>query len=411
MAIELLQYQTKGVQYLLQNNRALLWDQQGLGKTVQVLCAIEHLKPKIVIVICPAVVTGVWEDEIYKFNIKRKPQVLSSSKTKLNSSTNFIIISYGLIKKKLPLLLKIIKRYETLVVCDESHYIKNTSAQRTQETYKVLSRATYGWQLTGTPSDKTALDFYLPMKFILGKKCLSRLEFARTFCNKEYDYNTGDVVFTGYKDSYALNRYLKGHYIRRTVKKVQKQLPDKIIQDVFVRIKSPKDYMYASPKEGRGVNARRYKKLGIAKVKFVVDFVLNLMEGNDEQIIVFAQHKRVIALLAKKLKKFKPSIIMGETPKTRRNEIRKKFQAGKVRILIANAEAASVGITLHSGRMVVFAELPHKGTTYNQAMDRVYRIGQLRNCMIYKIIARQTLDVNINKMLSYKTKNSSEAIS
>ena len=82
MKYKLLPYQEVGVQFFVDNNgRGLLADQMGLGKTAQALSYVAQKKDQKIMVICPALVKGVWENET-KLWTNLKPLVINS-KSKL----------------------------------------------------------------------------------------------------------------------------------------------------------------------------------------------------------------------------------------------------------------------------------------------------------------------------------------
>jgi SNF2 family DNA or RNA helicase len=65
MKATLRNYQREGVNFLKQpRGTVLLADQQGLGKTIQLITACKELDMQHILVVCPKSVISVWEQEI-----------------------------------------------------------------------------------------------------------------------------------------------------------------------------------------------------------------------------------------------------------------------------------------------------------------------------------------------------------
>lgn len=67
MEIKLYDYQAKNVQRLVQGKRMLLCDEPGLGKTLQILTAINELKSRKTLIVAPKIATGVFQYECKKW--------------------------------------------------------------------------------------------------------------------------------------------------------------------------------------------------------------------------------------------------------------------------------------------------------------------------------------------------------
>jgi SWI/SNF-related matrix-associated actin-dependent regulator 1 of chromatin subfamily A len=149
-------YQQQGVEWLLDQDRqrwAYLADEPGLGKSAQCLEALNRLKPREALVLCPAIARLNWFGEAEKF--LRVP----CSLTAYSFNTTFV-------ERENPKQRKVTPRKELLrpwpvIIIDEAHYLANLSAQRTKAVY--LHIAQYGakvWCLSGTPAKKDAGDMY-----------------------------------------------------------------------------------------------------------------------------------------------------------------------------------------------------------------------------------------------------------
>lgn len=72
-----------------------------------------------------------------------------------------------------------------------------------------------------------------------------------------------------------------------------------------------------------------------------------------------------------------------------------------VRVYVGQV-ASGVGINLVSAAYTIYSSLPYKLTTYTQAMDRNYRIGQDKPVTVYRMIGRATLEAVVAYLLDHK---------
>jgi SWI/SNF-related matrix-associated actin-dependent regulator 1 of chromatin subfamily A len=143
---------------------------------------------------------------------------------------------------------------------------------------------------------------------------------------------------------------------------------------------------------GLGFISEIRKLLGLSKVKESVKVLKQLLDDNDK-IVVFCWHKEVAAQLFDGLEDYGPLMITGDTPNTTRDNYVKAFQTSKNhRVLVANIQAAGVGITLTSSSCVVFVEASWVPSDNDQAISRCHRVGQKRTVKPYYFVVRDSLD-------------------
>ena len=94
--------------------------------------------------------------------------------------------------------------------------------------------------------------------------------------------------------------------------------------------------------------------------------------------------------------------IDGSTPLKKRNENVEDFQNNRAQVAVLSLLAASTGLTLTASSTMVFGELYYVPGTILQAEDRIHRVSQTNQCDIRYIIAKDTLDEHIYKMLKWK---------
>lgn len=142
----------------------------GTGKTAIMARKIEELFLvgfRATLIVCPKSVCTAWWREFGRFTeIARYVQVISGTKeAKIKALQDpekpIHIINYDSLNG----LLGFMPRYDNIVL-DESHWIKNHSAQRTKAIMKISPRAVNRFIMTGTPVTKSMLDLFSQFKFM-----------------------------------------------------------------------------------------------------------------------------------------------------------------------------------------------------------------------------------------------------
>lgn len=437
---ELYPYQKDGVAYVdAMEGRALIADEMGLGKTIQALAWLQlRTNARPALIVTTATMKGIWEEEARKWLQNADTQVLSGTKMDTELSGNILIINYDI-------LVYWTRRLQDYglqaVVMDECHKAKNPQAQRTKQMKKVCAGVPHVVGLTGTPMNKPK-DLYVPVDLIRPGLFPSRFVFLRRYCGAKHNGFGWD--FGGSSNEEELHKILTENVmIRRLKKDVLKDLPEKTYTFVpldlenraeytraekdfesYVRDKVDRDvrkkfdeiaeemksivsideeeleYLKQSKTETLTVMAQieELKQLSVkGKMRSIIQWVDDFLE-TEEKLVMFCEHKFVIEHLmtyyGKKIVK-----IDGSVAPTDRKEVVRQFQKEeRVRLFIGNA-AAQEGLTLTRASNVAIIELPWTWDALSQRIDRVHRITQKRGVMVWYLLASQTIEEKIAKIL------------
>lgn len=136
------------------------------------------------------------------------------------------------------------------------------------------------------------------------------------------------------------------------------------------------------------------------KINQTIDWIDNFLESG-EKLIVFGINKVIISALKNHYKD--AVFIDGSTTKPKRKEARIKFQTDpNCKLFIGNIKAAGVGLTLTASSNVAIIQFPWNPGEMLQAEDRSHRITQKRKVTIWKLVAKDTIEERIIKLLQYK---------
>ncbi|HUU47843.1 MAG TPA: DEAD/DEAH box helicase [Nitrosopumilaceae archaeon] len=428
---KLLNFQKEGLDFLLKSSgNALLADEMGLGKTVQTLSYVATEKQTFpVLVVAPLVTLNNWEREISKF-VKKKSRngriienespsstIIRTGKLQELPKTDFYIINYELLYKRIPDLSKLNIR---TLVCDEVHNLRSKTTQKYKAVKKLAATESISYRigLSGTPIYNRGSEIW-PIVDILKPGLLGSFkEFCEYFC---YVNDKGKAIVLENKRASLRNELQKHVMLRRKKSDVLKELKDKVrykevidadtdyyleeLDKIWTKLedeqKGAETVFKKSAAYQRAIQSER-QVAGIAKVSHVVNFVKNIMEI-EESVVVFCHHKVIHKLLHERLEEFSPVSIIGGQTDTFRQEQIDKFQRGESKLMIAGIRAGNVGINLTQAKYVIFAELDWSPAIHRQAEDRLHRIGQKNTVFAYYLIGKGTLDDHVASILVDKS--------
>ncbi len=264
-------FQRAGVSYMTERKRVLLGDEMGLGKTVQGIAAVCHAKAFPCLVICPVSLQLNWVREIEKWAVDKRVTM------EVEESADFTVIPYSQVVKHENILKK--GTHWQALICDESHYVKNSKAQRTKVVKSIAKGIPNIYLLSGTPIVNR------PAEFITQLQILDRLNemggwkhFTDRYCDAKQE--RFGLNINGASNLTELNSRLRAScYIRRFKKDVLKELPDKQRSVIEVPISNRKEYE-STRKEVR----EELAQLKIKSKEFTQDVLNEVANSKLEQV-------------------------------------------------------------------------------------------------------------------------------
>ncbi len=421
-------YQKEGVVSLFHDNRKLLADEPGLGKTRQaiVLADLKADNNTTILIFTPASIKEVWAeeiDEVSKNPVVRNHQVIYGGKDNFNGAST-IILNYDLLAKKhiVQQILKI--KNDVIIICDEAHYLKNTQAKRTKAMYYFVDtlKVKYKLMITGTPVLNRPIELF-PLFKMLDENGLGPYKNYRTFAIRYCRGHQGkwgfDVSGSSNEEELKDRIALRNLMIRRFKNDVLKELPEKTMQllvfDQTGRIKNileKTESFYAledvmrNPKLYMTIDAiaKARQELATAKIDQSLEAIKDLADSVGK-VVVFAWHTSIIEKLTEGLSEYNPVVITGRTKAENRQEAIVKFQNDpNTKIFIGNILAAGVGITLTAASHVEFVETTWVPGEVMQAIDRCHRIGQKNSVNARFHVIKDSLDQQVMSAIIKKTK-------
>lgn len=416
----LFDYQKAGVCHIIKNfhGKGLIGDEMGLGKTLQALCLYAYYKPKNLLIVCPAYLRYTWQHEIKKW-MSMECHVITKGKDEIEA--DITIISYELAAKK-------VKELDmfNMVICDESHYLKSHKTKRTKSLTPFLKKRQLLLLLTGTPALNRPCELF-PQCHILRPDIFKNFkQYTKRYCDGKI-HPAGYYDYSGSSNKNELSWITKKLVmIRRLKRDVLTELPLKQRSEIYLKLTNKEtkplkplfkrwiqlnneiprmvpgsEALSKAAFERKVLITELYRKSSACKV-MAVKKVVKDMVSQGLKFIVFCYHKSFMDQMEEACDGVDYIRIDGDTPVKKRQEYVDLFQENKAQVAILSLLAASTGFTLTATSLLIFAELNFVPGTMLQAEDRIHRIGQTQKVDIRYIIAENTLDDYIFKMLVRK---------
>jgi len=437
----LMPFQREGVEMAFQRDgRILLGDEMGLGKTIQAIAIAglySHEWP--LLICCPSSLRWQWKEQVSRwlpFLADDHINVVASNKDHADHRVN--IVSYDMAAKMASELAQL--RFG-VVICDESHSLRNPSSVRYTRLGPVLKHIRRVILLTGTPALARPSELYTQLSILVPKLVGTKNEFGMRYCNGRPGA-WGGMDFSGHSNLLELNFLLsKTVLIRRMKKDVQKELPPKRRQAVHLQV-SKKEIkaleerlrqfrmvnlqdtyfddnavLNAAQRAARKSAIEFYNDCAVVRIEAVQEFLQDFL-STGIKCLIFGHHLDLLDAVEKVVKEVQkaqtkentggklPDYIRidGSTKPNARLELVGHFQKSpSCKVAILSMAVAGTGLEFTPCSTVVFAELCWTPGTLVQCEDRVHRMGQEADSVdIRYLLARNTCDELIWPMINRK---------
>ncbi len=409
---ELAPYQWAAVRYALAARRTFLADEQGLGKTVEALAALEADDAFPAVVVCPASLKLTWEREARRWLAHRGVAVVHG-RVAVPPTDEITIVNFEIVAAQREALGRL--RPRALVV-DESHLVKNPQAKRTRAVRRLAEAvAPDGLRLalTGTPVLNHAEELVSQLRV------LGRLE----------DFGSGARFareFRGELAEQRLHWHLRRRcFVRRTKAEVLPQLPAKRRVVVPIELANEREYRLAeedviawlreqpldlselNAKIAATLRAERLAQLGTlqrlaarGKLAGALGWIHDFL-ASGEPLVVFARHLEVQQAVLERFPR--ATHLLGRDALGERDATVGAFQRPDgPQLLVAATRVAGQGLTLTRASNVAFLELEWTPAMHDQAEDRLHRIGQRDAVTAWYLLAAATIDETMAALIARK---------
>ncbi len=120
------------------------------------------------------------------------------------------------------------------------------------------------------------------------------------------------------------------------------------------------------------------------------------------KVVIFTQFAEMAKLLIKELSKYNPLLIMGDVSAEDRQKVIDLFTYDKKYKIMVSTDAGAYGLNLQSASYIFMYDTPWSIAKLMQREDRAHRIGQQKPVTVYNLIAKNSIDEYVAKVLHKK---------
>ncbi len=428
-------YQRRGVEWmrhLADNNcHGLLADEMGLGKTLQVLAllASRPVPGRPSLIVCPASVVPVWQEEIAQFFPQFTVEVLKNTHDFASPPEAGLWTAGGVLW--LASYAQLRRHREQLdatefayAVLDEGQFIKNPDAKTTKTCFAV--RAAHRIVLSGTPLENRQLDLWSIFRYLLPGLLGTRAAF--------------EAALSADRDGTLarIRAQIAPFLLRRTKREVATELPQKVEMELLCPLSDVQRAEYARicaeglARLGDDMNtALRKRSFGFlalltrlrqiccdpdmvpwlhtpvsdsGKIKLLVEKLAEIISGGHK-VVIFSQFVMLLDRVHEALAAAYPDLPRFEITGMTADRLKpvQAFQsaAGPAAFLVS-LKAGGTGITLHAADYIFLLDPWWNPAVEEQAIDRVHRIGQTSTVFVYRMVTAGTIEERIQALKETK---------
>ena len=379
-----------------------------------------------------------WCDEVASHSFL-KPRILGQDRNAnffaFNSPVRLYLAHYEAVRSERKRLALFLKTRRVGAILDEAHRIKNPDAEIAKALLELSDAFARRVIMTGTPVANRPYDLWSQIRFLDGGET-----FGKDFASFRRDLDlTNDLGVDGRRTlAFAesleqLFAKIRHFSVRRTKKTAGISLPGKMIDNIECHMEPRQAEIYKKFREdlaavviqggksvlddAEAVLKRLVRLVQVASNPALVDegyrkvpgkfpelerLVYNAVE-KGEKVVVWTSFTENAEFLARELLRAGTSVVHGGlSMATRRSALQTFRDDPECGVLVATPGAAKEGLTLTMANHAVFYDRSFSLDDYLQAQDRIHRISQQKPCIVTNLVARDTIDVWVEALLSAK---------
>ena len=433
---ELRPYQREGYQWLAflldHGLGGILADDMGLGKTLQALALVcrarlrEPTAPPF-LVVAPTSVVGGWAAEAARFAPGLRVVSVTGSEAKrrlplaeLAAGADLVVTSYTLLRMD--------EAYQQLgwsgLLLDEAQFVKNHRAKTYQSARRLA--APFKLAITGTPLENSLMDLWSLLS-ITAPGLFPHPERFTELYRRPIERGHDPALLD------QLRRRIRPLMLRRTKEKVATELPAKQEQvlDVVLQPRHMRIYQTHLQRERQKIlgliedlDGNRFTILSsltllrqlsldpslvdpayagvpASKIDVLAEHLQELV-GEGHRALVFSQFTGFLGKVRERLDAAGMDYAYLDGSTRHRAQVVADFKSGAAPVFLISLKAGGFGLNLTEADYCFVLDPWWNPAAEAQAVDRTHRIGQTRTVMVYRLVARGTIEEKVMDLKAAK---------
>ncbi|SDT19261.1 DEAD/DEAH box helicase [Microlunatus soli] len=414
----------------------VLADDMGLGKTLQTLALICHARERGTggsepyLVVAPTSVVGNWAAEASRFAPDLKVVAITETEGKSGVALPDAVAGADLVLTSYTLLRIDFDNYAALrwagMMLDEAQFVKNHQS-RAYQCVRMID-APFKVAITGTPMENNLMElwsmFSITAPGLFPGPTAFRDDYAKPI-ERNHDQTLLD----------RLRSRVRPFMLRRTKEQVAAELPPRQEQVIALDLlpKHRKVYQTHLHRERQKIlgllddlDANRfevfrsltllrqlsldaslhddqYADVPSTKLEALADLVTEIL-AEEHRLLIFSQFTGFLTKVAEQLTAAGIDYAYLDGRTKNRPEVIDTFKRGAVPIFLISLKAGGFGLNLTEADYCILLDPWWNPASEQQAIDRIHRIGQTRNVMVYRLVAKDTIEEKVMALKADKAK-------
>ena len=431
---ELRNYQLDGFRWLafLWQHRlgGILADDMGLGKTLQTLALIAHAQeyqpatPPPFLIVAPTSVVPNWAAECARFTPHLRVVVVNgsvSAASEVVAGADIVLTSYARFRIDFD---GYAQQEWAALVLDEAQFVKNHQAKTHQCARKLA--APFKLAITGTPMENNIMELWSLLSITAPGLFPSAARFTEYY--RRPIEKKGDAELLA-----RLRRRVRPLLLRRTKELVAADLPAKVEQVLELDLHPAHRKLYETRLQRerakilgllddmdrnrftifRSLTLLRQLSLHAAlvadgsttipsvKIDTLADQLRGVLDGGHKAL-VFSQFTGFLGLVRARLDQLGIPYTYLDGHTRDRKHVVDDFRNGSAGVFLISLKAGGFGLNLTDADYVFLLDPWWNPAVEAQAVDRAHRIGQRRTVMVYRLIAKDTIEEKVMALKARK---------
>jgi len=414
---QLYPFQEDVLKWTAKNDRGIIGLDMGLGKTVITIAVICQKQYTRTLIVVPLPIIEQWKKALLEFStLKNKSVCLYQGASRKSKSlvdykivlTTYETVRIDMVNKSSPLFLAVNADFFDCLVLDEAHKIRNKKTNTNTTCTEMGVHISSKWLLTGTTIHNKFEDFYnlcvfikipeLSMENLVQKEFRDRWYFRLTKlqCNlqlpeksiHEHALAFDETHLAEYTDLYNETKEVYEDYLARNSRSVIASLLTKILR--LRQCCNHPDAILDAEKYKQSQNRHDY----LCSAKFLKSLEIIKQIPVGDKVIVFSQWEHTLNVFRSHLDRngIKYLQYNGSLDTKERSQVLNAFRNSATQVLLITIQSGGVGLDLNFANHVILMDSWWNHALEEQAIDRVYRIGQKKKVEVHRLYMMDTIE-------------------